>query len=374
MCFSSIMGTWHEDKVAVTYVTDTQDTYEAVKGAKLGINDNNWATGYISKKDPTENSMNNYFKNYEFVFFAGHGDPDEIGGNQNNGFSGNWMIDSELDSNLNTKVVTLMSCESLQDFGDELIKNGVECVVGWNDLLSTSNTKSKNWAKYFYKCSGWHDPDYCEDYAMWNSALTGSSTKGDCNSFGMNSNTSKKYRNINLDNYKSEKRKLKNGIIFSDYLKYLNKNENVKNLNKDLLNKEESLKIAKNFLDIPKNYKLENIEIEENNINVLFQRYEDDIKISMDVFGASINRYTNQIYMYRKTKTDDLPVLKEFNELKIDKNKILNSLEKNAKIISIQKALNECENEKLCKSYQIKYSLDGVKYFKILDAINYKQI
>lgn len=129
----------------------------AADGALEGLNSNNWAYGYETV-DPTISNMNLFFDNYEYVFFSGHGVNYAIGGNEANGFpeeQSYHMFDDDIANTiLDAKFVTLFSCYSLNDFGEKLNDNGVDCVVGWKQSFSPSASEAEEWAEELYSCDG----------------------------------------------------------------------------------------------------------------------------------------------------------------------------------------------------------------------------
>ena len=79
--------------------------------------------------------MNEFFKNSTIVNYVGHGGYGSISGN---GFVGESMDWNEVDYDLTSELVVLIACKANDEFGKDLVKKGVGCVVGWDDTLTIS--------------------------------------------------------------------------------------------------------------------------------------------------------------------------------------------------------------------------------------------
>lgn len=326
-----------------SYVSDSLNyiSNESV-WAYLGMQESNYISVNRRFLNPTENTFNNFLRNNEFVFFAGHWNPNLIWWNVSNNFSDNVMTLDELDTDLESKVVTIMACQSLQNFGQRLIDNGVECVVWWDDnLYPWTIEKAKKWPRKFYTCAGWHDPDYCEDYASIQSNLWWSSTKGNCNDFSMNSKT-----DIGTDPVKVGLQRIKNGELFISY-----PNTSKWNISKEI-SRDTALTKAKNALNIPQDYHLVDEEEKSYWYGFVFARYIDDIKIPSDTYMVYLNKNGGDPYMYRKVQTPNLDNRYIFISSDTD---ITHSLVDAKNITSIEKVLLTENYTTPLKAWEVSY-------------------
>ncbi|PKP59061.1 MAG: hypothetical protein CVT88_06320 [Candidatus Altiarchaeales archaeon HGW-Altiarchaeales-1] len=317
----------------ITYVDEVPADAEA-DGAWSGA----WWSGEYGwpsmKLNPTESNFMSYLASYDSVFFSGHGNDDCIGGNHPNGFSGQVMCSNEINSCQATNEVTLMTCESYNDFGDELIDSGTSCVVGWPGILSANQQTGSDWAWYFYYCAQYStDSGTCENWASANSGLSGSASKGSCsNTHGTSTGkTNLKESETNLNENKDAKKnkphisnipvKFKrlydeqgNVTITAEandgkVISYLNvakyKNKGTKNITK-----ERALDIAKEKIKVPKDYVLTETEDEDNSYNFMFNRVIDNISLKSDWIWVSVNKGAGEISMWSKVYHEELPDLK----------------------------------------------------------------
>lgn len=326
-----------------TCVSDNgQYVFYGCIGAQQGMEDSSYINGEAIFYNPTEWLFNDYLKNKEFLFFVWHGNPNSIWWNVSNNFSDDVMTLDELDTDLESKVVTIMACQSLQNFGQRLIDNGVECVVGWNNSLYPWNTtKMLTRPKKFYTCAGWHDPDYCEDYASIQSNLWWSSTKGNCNDFSMNSKTG-----VGTDPVKVGLQRIKNGELFISY-----PNTSKWNVSKEI-SRDTALTKAKNALNIPKDYHLIDEEEKSYWYGFVFARYIDDIKIPSDTYMVYLNKNGGDPYMYRKVQTPNLDNRYIFSSSDTD---IAHSLVDVKNITSIEKVLLTESYTTPLKAWEVSY-------------------
>ncbi len=291
--------------------------------------------GFPSMKlNPTESNFMSYLANYDSVFFSGHGNDAWISGLEPNGFSDRRMYDYEINTCQATNEVTLMTCKSYNDFGDELIDAGTRCVVGWPGILSASQQTGSDWAGYFYYCAqDSTNSDTCENWASANSGLSGSASKGSClNAHGtstgkvnlkdgetnLNRGKDAKENKPHISNipvkFKRSYDKQGNVTVIAEtnggkVISYLNvaKYENKSTNN---ITKERALDIAKEKIKVPKDYVLTETEDEDNSYNFMFNRAVDGILLKSDWIWISINKGDGDISMWSKIYHEELPDLK----------------------------------------------------------------
>ncbi|MGM0509420.1 MAG: hypothetical protein ACQERZ_09745 [Fusobacteriota bacterium] len=270
----------------------------AADGALAGMDSNDWADG-DETVDPSISNMNNYFQNYEYVFFSGHGIDNAIGGNEANGFPypDYHMYKTDIQGILDAKFVTLFSCYSLNGFGKELYYKGVDCVVGWKQSFLPSASEAEEWAEELYSCDGSESILDCVSLANYYSGLSGNAWEGSCN-IDIGNGGSK-------SSSTSSTKYLSNGLIVkSEDMNFLEENslEGIK-----LLSEKDSLNIAKSFLNLPKSYQLVELnEFGNNHYDIIFKRTHNNMLVNFDEYRALIDRTTGKVVLYKKTYTDNL--------------------------------------------------------------------
>lgn len=364
-----------DNDLKITYVGDSDPEIEswlieAKNGAIEGGAASSWIDSTYTRFNPSESYFNSYLYYDEFVFFAGHGTDDVIGGTESNGFSNNIMHEDEIDSGAMSKVVTIFACSAGDgSFGETLTHRGVHCSVGWSGTLAPdSDDEAFEWSYYFYKCGGSNDADYCEYYASYKSGLWGSGQQGDCDlpmddNYAMSSSlsmdsilttTSSNDKSLYIEN-------LSNGYIKSDFKKSKIKTS------KSVLSQKKSEKIVMDYLQLPKDYQLEIVEDEDKGYTFVYNRYFKGVKIANDEYAASINKYTGEIYFEKKTHTDNLE--KHLENIDLNKGFNFNNLKKlDDKVVTKREkviVLNDSEKTFINEKYY--YLRDGIENVALME-------
>ena len=374
------IGTVNATSLKITYVNEGNAWYEAdgAYDGSYGEYSRSW------KVNPTESNFRYYLQYYDSVFFAGHGNNNKIGGNEANGFSGDWMFDYELISGQTANEVTLMTCRSYNDFGDELLEKGTKCVVGWPGTLTTTGSKGYDWAYYFYDCARYStNSGDCENYASIMSKLYGSESKGSCSNthgtsrgrYGFSESIESKeseetYISGIPVKIKDSRDEQGNVVVTSEtydgeIIAYAKMGKYQKQGTKNLTEKE-ALSIAREEMKVPKDYVLSETENEDNQYNFAFSRVVEGIVLRSDWICALVNKGTGEISMWSKAYHKELPNLKptisEVEAVKIA-NKEFNG---GAEILEL--TVTGCKDNKLCLSWLIEDKDSKFYNYLFLDA------
>ena len=382
----------------ITYVNEDDAVYFA-SAAGQGA----WYSGeyvWTMKLNPTESNFMSYLASHDSVFFSGHGNDDCIGGNNPNGFSGQVMCSNEINSCQATNEVTLMTCESYNDFGDELIGAGTSCVVGWPNNMVASQQTGSNWAWYFYYCAKYSsNSGACENWASSNSGLAGSAAKGSCsNTHGTSTGKStsavhsitdgndiddndikkqnKSYISDMPVKFKESCDKQGNSFVTAEtdngeVISYFDVTKYEKKGSKKITEKR-ALGIAKEKVKIPKDYLLSETEDEENSYNFMFNRVIEDVTLKCDWIWVSINKATGDVSMWSKVYHEELPDLKPAIS-KEEAIKIANDEFNGGAEIS-ELTVVVCDENALCLSWLLVDSDSELYNYMYLDAHTGKRI